>query len=92
MLATTRTLAALTLREMSDSSTPGRRAARLVLYAAESKELTVPETTVPNVTTSRATMPGGAGGGLFAKDGTIADAVEATPEEKVRIVTKRVAA
>jgi hypothetical protein len=50
MVASTRTLADVTLRVMSSGSTSENRAAMLILYAAWSNESTVPASTVATVT------------------------------------------
>jgi hypothetical protein len=60
--ASTRTLAAVTFSSMSAGATPGRVAARLVLYADWSNSATVPATTMDTVTFLVYCMPDGAGG------------------------------
>ena len=62
IVASTRTLPAVTFSVMSDSATPVRTEAIFVLYACWSNDCTVPETNVETVTIPEYPLPGGTGG------------------------------
>ena len=76
---TTRTLAAVTVRVMSDGLTPVSSDAMLFLYAVWSKSATVPATTVANVTLLWYTIPAGAGGSGGGGEGTLDAANSSMP-------------
>lgn len=62
IFASTRTLAAVTLRTISLASTPGRTDAMLAMYACRSNDWTVPVSIIDIVTCFLYTIPSGMGG------------------------------